>query len=189
MLYPRRAFLAMSLIGLLGTSLPVLAADNPRVKVHTNHGEFEIELLAKLAPRTVTNFLELVDSDFYDDLVFHRVIANFMIQGGGYTTGMRYVPGPKTVPNESMNGVRNLRGTVAMARTEDPDSADTQFFINVKDNAFLDASNEGLGYTVFGRVVTGMDTVTSIELVNTHLAFGMAAVPEEAVIIHSIERI
>lgn len=165
------------------------AADNPRVNVVTDYGNIEIELLETLAPRTVENFLKLVDDKFYDGLVFHRVIANFMIQGGGYTPDLTYKPGPNTVPNESFNGVKNTRGTIAMARLADPDSADTQFFINVKDNTHLDPVGGNAGYTVFGRVVDGMEVVEQIELVNTHLSRGMAAVPEEPVIIQKIERI
>ncbi len=165
------------------------AADNPRVQMVTDYGTIEIELMPKLSPKTVANFLELVDNEFYDGLVFHRVIANFMIQGGGYTPDLTYKPGPGTVVNESMNGVKNTRGTVAMARLNDPDSADTQFFINVKDNTHLDASGGKPGYTVFGRVVDGMDVVDKIELVNTHLSRGMAAVPEEPVIIIEVKRV
>lgn len=172
------------------TSVSSIAyAENPRVAINTNHGVIELELFEKLAPLTVANFLELVENEFYTDLVFHRVIANFMIQGGGYNTSMRYIPGPKTVPNESFNGVKNSKGTVAMARLSDPDSADTQFFINVKDNGHLDAAGGQPGYTVFGRVSAGYEVVESIELVNTHLSHGMAAVPTEQVVISSIIRL
>ena len=166
-----------------------VATANPRVAINTNHGVIEVELFEKLAPLTVANFLELVDNEFYTDLVFHRVIANFMIQGGGYNTQMRYIPGPKTVPNESFNGLRNSKGTIAMARLSDPDSADTQFFINVKDNGHLDAAGGEPGYTVFGKVSAGYEVVESIELVNTHLSRGMAAVPEDQVVISSIKRL
>jgi len=164
-------------------------AGNPHVKITTNHGTIEIELLADMAPLTVENFLQLVDDDFYDGLVFHRVIANFMIQGGGYTPEMTYKDAPRTVANESNNGVRNRRGTVAMARMSAPDSADSQFFINVADNTHLDATPGNPGYTVFGRVVNGADTVEKIELVNTHLRSGMAAVPEEPIMIVDVERL
>ncbi len=167
------------------------SADNPRVAINTDYGVIELELYQSLAPRTVANFLNLVDDGFYDGLVFHRVIAGFMIQGGGYTPNLTYKPGPMTIPNESFNGVKNTRGTIAMARLSDPDSADTQFFINVKDNPHLDADGDQAGYyAVFGKVVSGMDeAVTAIELVNTHLTAGMAAVPEDAVVIHSIKRL
>ena len=161
-------------------------AQNPHAIIETNYGEIEIELLQSLAPRTVQNFIELTESEFYDGLTFHRVIANFMIQGGGYTPDLTYKPGPGNVPNESFNGVKNSVGTVAMARLSDPDSADTQFFINVRDNPHLDADGTTAGYTVFGRVASGMEVVREIELVNTYLTAGMAAVPEQPVIIHKV---
>lgn len=164
-------------------------ADNPRVAMVTEFGTIEIELLPNLAPRTVSNFLQLVDEEFYNNLVFHRVIANFMIQGGGYTPELEYKPRTQSVPNESFNGLKNSRGTIAMARLADPDSADTQFFINVRDNPNLDADGAKAGYTVFGRVSAGMEVVDKIELVNTHLKRGMAAVPEDAVIIVKVERL
>ncbi|MDG2278217.1 MAG: peptidylprolyl isomerase [Pseudomonadales bacterium] len=180
-----RALPSVILVCCLSLSSLVQAA-NPRVAINTNHGVIEVELLQKLAPLTVTNFLDLVASGFYSDLIFHRVIANFMIQGGGYDQQISYVPGPKTVANESFNGIKNTKGTVAMARLSDPDSADTQFFINVKDNTHLDAAGSQAGYTVFGRISAGYEVVESIELVSTHLSHGMAAVPEELVIISSI---
>lgn len=172
----------------LGATAPVYA-ENPRVAVTTEFGTFEIELLEKLSPRTVSNFLQLVEDEFYDGLVFHRVIANFMVQGGGYTADLKYKPGPNKVPNESFNGVKNTRGTVAMARLSDPDSADTQFFINVGDNPHLDADGNQAGYAVFGRISSGMEVVQRIELVNTSLRQGMAAVPDTAVVIVTIRRI
>ncbi len=161
-------------------------AENPRVVMTTDYGVIELELFEKLSPVTVKNFLTLVDEGFYDGLVFHRVIANFMIQGGGYTPDLTYKERGGTIPNESYNGVRNTRGTIAMARLSDPDSANTQFFINVKDNPHLDSQPNQPGYAVFGQVVDGMETVDQIELVNTHLKRGMVAVPEEPVVIKSI---
>ena len=184
-----RALVLTSLLtAALTFSMPALA-DNPHVAINTNHGVIELELYPELAPLTVANFLELVDAEFYTDLIFHRVIANFMIQGGGYNQQMRYIPGPKKVPNESFNGVKNAKGCVAMARLSDPDSADTQFFINVKDNPHLDASGGQPGYTVFGCVSAGAEVVDSIELVNTHLSHGHSALPEEPIIITSIQRV
>jgi cyclophilin family peptidyl-prolyl cis-trans isomerase len=168
---------------------PAWAEDKPRVNIVTQFGTIEVELTPALAPQTVANFLALVDNQFYDGLVFHRVIANFMIQGGGYNTSMTYKPAPDTVPNESFNGVRNRKGTIAMARLSDPDSADSQFFINVKDNTHLDGNGDQPGYTVFGQVVSGYDVVEQIELVDTHLSHGMAAVPEEPVVIKTIQRV
>ena len=164
-------------------------AENPQVALTTEFGVIELELMPSLAPRTVKNFLDLVDAEFYDGLVFHRVIANFMIQAGGYTSDLTYKPAPDTVPNESFNGLKNKRGTVAMARMSDPDSASSQFFINVRDNRNLDADGTQAGYTVFAKVSAGMDVVSKIELVNTHLKNGMAAVPEDPVIIISIKRL
>lgn len=155
----------------------------------TNKGTIRIELFDDKTPKTVDNFEKLCEKKFYDGLTFHRVIANFMIQGGGYLPDLTYKPAPNKVPNESNNGVRNSRGSVAMARLSDPDSADSQFFINVKDNPHLDADSTRAGYTVFGRVAGGMEVVDKIELVNTHLKGGMAAVPEEPVVIVKIERI
>lgn len=185
----KHRYIKTFIAGLLLWVSGAVMAENPRVTISTNHGDIEVELMSKLAPKTVENFLSLVDDGFYDGLIFHRVIANFMIQGGGYNADLTYKPAPRTVPNESYNGVKNTRGTLAMARLPDPDSADSQFFINVKDNAFLDASSEGAGYTVFGSVVDGMDVVTEIELVNTHLKRSFAALPEETVVIESITRI
>jgi len=188
---PMKALKKLQILVLAVVSLaaaPFTYAENPRVTMETNFGTIEIELLEKLAPLTVANFLELVDAEFYDGLVFHRVIANFMIQGGGYTPTLEYKPRDKTVPNESFNGVKNTVGTVAMARLSDPDSANAQFFINVRDNPHLDAAGNKAGYTVFGRVISGMEVVHEIELVNTHLSRGMAAVPEEPVVIESVAR-
>ena len=165
------------------------ASDNARVAMHTEYGIIEIEVFEKLAPKTAANFLKLVDEGFYNGLVFHRVIANFMIQGGGFDADLNYKDEDISIPNESFNGVKNTKGTIAMARTNDPDSAGTQFFINVRDNPYLDAQGSQAGYAVFGRVVSGMDTVEKIELVNTHLKKGMAAVPEEAVVMTLVERV
>ncbi|MCL4171196.1 UNVERIFIED_CONTAM: hypothetical protein GTU68_055686 [Idotea baltica] len=138
---------------------------------------------------TVENFLQLVDDEFYNNLLFHRVIANFMVQVGGYDVDMVYREPPRTVVNESFNGLSNRKGFIAMARTNDPDSADTQFFINVRDNARLDAQPGKPGYTVFGRVIEGWRVVESIELVDTGISQGMSAVPMEPVVLESAERV
>ena len=183
----QRLLLSVFLCAAVATSATALAA-GPMVVISTNFGDIQVELNEEAAPKTVANFLKLVDHGFYDGLVFHRVIANFMIQGGGYTKDYTYVPAASRVVNESSNGLRNARGTIAMARLSDPDSADTQFFINVKDNTHLDATPGNPGYTVFGRIVGGMEVVDKIELVNTHLRAGMAAVPEEPVIIISAKQ-
>ena len=159
------------------------AQDNPRVSLVTNKGAIEIELLPKFAPKHVANFLSLVEEEFYVGLVFHRVIPNFMIQAGGYDGDLNYKASERRVENESFNGLKNKRLTLAMARLSDPDSADTQFFINVRDNPHLDAQPGQPGYTVFGKVVDGLDVIETIELTDTHLRMGMVAVPEETIII------
>ena len=158
--------------------------ENPRVLIETSQGNIELELLPKFAPKHVDNFLNLVEQEFYPGLIFHRVIPGFMIQAGGYDADINYREHKEiTVPNESFNGLKNRRGSVAAARLDDPDSADTQFFINVENNAFLDAKPNQPGYTVFGRVTDGFDTIERIELTDTHLRKGMAGVPEEPIII------
>ena len=159
------------------------AQDNPRVSLVTNKGAIEIELLPKFSPKHVANFLSLVEEEFYVGLVFHRVIPNFMIQAGGYDGDLNYKASERRVENESFNGLKNKRFTIAMARLNDPDSADTQFFINVRDNPHLDAQPGQPGYTVFGKVVDGLDVIETIELTDTHLRMGMVAVPEETIII------
>lgn len=174
-------------IALLILPISSHAEANPRVNLTTSEGVIEIELLPKLAPKHVANFLSLVEEEFYVGLVFHRVIPNFMIQAGGYDAQLNYKPSERKVPNESFNGLSNKRYTVAMARLSDPDSADTQFFINVRDNPHLDANQGEPGYSVFGRVVDGMDVIETIELTDTHLRMGMAAVPEKAIVISATE--
>ncbi len=157
--------------------------------INTNHGSFTLELYPRKAPETVKNFLALVADEFYTDLLFHRVIANFMVQTGGFDLDMAYKEAPRTVVNESFNGLRNRKGFIAMARTEDPDSADTQFFINVRDNTRLDAKPGLPGYAVFGRVIDGWPVVESIELVDTGISHGMSAVPMEPIILESAQRV
>ena len=135
------------------------------VVMKTNKGTVEIELYPDKAPETVKNFLEYVDSGAYDGTIFHRVIAQFMIQGGGFTSDGQQKPSRAAIRNEAGNGLKNLRGTIAMARTQVVDSASNQFFINHKDNAFLDHTNDtpqGFGYCVFGKVISGMDVVDAI---------------------------
>ena len=163
-------------------------SENPRVVIETPEGNIEIELLPKFAPKHVNNFLDLVEKEFYSGLIFHRVIPNFMIQAGGYEVGVKYrTHDDNMVPNESYNGLKNKRFSVAAARTDDPDSADTQFYINVVDNPFLDAQPNKPGYTVFGRVIDGFDAVERIELTDTHLRMGMAGVPEQPIVISAVE--
>ena len=160
------------------------------VRLQTNFGVIAIELDAGRAPRTVKNFLEYVESGFYSNTVFHRVIDGFMIQGGGFEPGMRQKPARNPIKNEADNGLKNERYTIAMARTSEPHSASNQFFINVKDNGFLDhtAQNpQGWGYCVFGKVVEGRDVVDKIKQVKTGKRGGHADVPVEDVIIESVE--
>jgi cyclophilin family peptidyl-prolyl cis-trans isomerase len=139
----------------------------PRVVLETTRGNIVIELDAEKAPLTVKNFLDYVAAGHYDGTVFHRVIPDFMIQGGGFTADMAQKPTKSTVKNESNNGLRNARGTIAMARLPHPDSATAQFFINHGDNASLNAKSGADGYTVFGKVVEGMDVVDAIAKVRT----------------------
>lgn len=140
---------------------------HPHVLIETTMGNIKLELDGKVAPLTVAHFVGLVDSGFYDGLIFHRVIPGFMAQTGGYTPGLELKEDDKTVPNESGNGMSNMRGTVAMARTNDPHSGNSQFFINVADNNRLDPGNNRWGYAVFGYVIEGMEVVDEIVSVQT----------------------
>ena len=160
------------------------------VKLHTNLGDITIALDNESAPNTVKNFLEYVDSGFYNGTIFHRVIANFMIQGGGFEPGMNQKKTNPPIKNEAANGLKNDKYTVAMARTGDPHSATAQFFINAKDNDFLNytASNQqGYGYCVFGKVVEGKEVVDAIRNVKTGTRSGFQDVPLEDVIITKVE--
>jgi cyclophilin family peptidyl-prolyl cis-trans isomerase len=165
---------------------------DPVVDVTTNLGSFSIQLDPGHAPKSVENFLAYVDASFYDNTIFHRVIPTFMVQGGGYDQMYERKPTRTPVQNEADNGLKNTRGTVAMARTGDPHSATAQFFVNVTDNAFLDHTAkdaQGWGYTVFGKVIEGMDTVDKIKGVKTGSAgpFQKDA-PQTPVVIESIKR-
>lgn len=164
------------------------AAQATQVKVDTNMGAFVIELNAKAAPKTVENFLAYVKSGFYKNTLFHRVIPNFMIQGGGFVMGMEEKDTRAPIALESRNGLSNVRGTIAMARTNDPNSATSQFFINVRDNRFLDANQaqDGNGYAVFGKVVSGMSTVDAIARVKTHSVGYYDDVPIRDVVIKNM---
>ncbi len=156
------------------------------VVLETNHGEIRINLFADKAPETVANFLNYVNSEFYNGTIFHRVIDGFMVQGGGFASGMEQKPVEAPIKNEANNGVANKVGTLAMARTPDPHSATAQFFINVNDNDFLNFSSEtsqGWGYCVFGEVVVGMDVVNKIKGVATGSSGFHQDVPLEDVII------
>lgn len=160
------------------------------VKLHTNHGVINLELDAEKAPITTANFLAYVESGFYANTIFHRVIDGFMIQGGGFEPGMRQKPTNAPIKNEANNGLSNKTYTIAMARTPNPDSASSQFFINVNDNDFLNFSSpttQGWGYCVFGKVVEGMDVVDKIRQVKTGNSNGHQDVPLEDVIIERAE--
>ncbi len=158
------------------------------VLITTNMGTMTVELDAEKAPKTVANFLEYVANGHYTNTIFHRVIADFMIQGGGFEPGMKQKPADQTVENEGKNGLKNDTYTLAMARTSDPHSASAQFFINVKNNSFLDyPGQDGFGYAVFGKVVEGTDTVDKIRKVKTGRSGMFADVPAEPVIIEKIE--
>jgi cyclophilin family peptidyl-prolyl cis-trans isomerase len=167
------------------------AAGNPVVVIETSLGTVKAELYPDKAPITVKNFLEYVDAKHYDGTIFHRVIDGFMVQGGGFDKAMAEKPTRAPIRNEAANGLRNVVGTLAMARTAVPDSATAQFYINVKDNAFLDhkdPSPRGIGYAVFGKVTAGMEVVDRIKKVRTGNRNGMGDVPVEPVIIKSIRR-
>ncbi len=164
------------------------AAAPPRVVLETSHGTIVVELNPEKAPITVENFLDYVDRGWYDGTVFHRVISDFMIQGGGMTPDLQRKITRQGIENESKNGLSNARGTISMARTGDPHSATAQFFINVVDNDGLDGTRSTWGYAVFGRVVEGMDVVDSIRVVETGIRNGMPNVPDETVSIVSAKR-
>lgn len=160
--------------------------DSPRVVIETNKGKFVIALDAENAPISTENFLGYVESGYYEGTVFHRVIDGFMVQGGGFTQDMAQKDTKGTIQNEADNGVKNKRGTVAMARRPDPHSATAQFFVNTVDNAFLDHRSkdaQGWGYAVFGHVVEGMDVVDAVEKVETGRHGSMGDVPTEPVVI------
>ncbi len=163
-----------------------VAGEPPRVAVETSKGTFVIELYPDKAPETVRNFLQYVEDGFYDGTVFHRVVPGFVIQGGGFTAEFKRKPTRPAIKNEASNGLGNGRGTVAMARTAVVDSATSQFFVNLKDNGFLDHRDNtprGFGYAVFGRVVDGMDVVDAIAGVKTGTVRGFQNVPLEPVVI------
>lgn len=158
--------------------------------MHTTFGDITLELDAERAPKTVENFTAYINDGFFNGTIFHRVINDFMIQGGGFEVGMNQKPTGEAIENEADNGLKNDFGTIAMARTMDPHSATAQFFINIKDNDFLNhtaATSQGWGYAVFGKVVDGLDVLDKIKSVATGSAGGHQDVPVEDVIIESVE--
>ena len=172
---------------LLLLALPASAGPKPKVRFRTSLGSFVVQLEPDAAPKTVENFLGYVRKGFYKDTTFHRVIPDFMIQGGGFTADLKEKAAGPSIPNETKaamaKGLKNRRGTLAMARTWIPDSAKAQFFINVKDNPVLDIPYDPAGYCVFGKVVQGMDVVDRIRTVKTWTAGGMRDVPKKPVVI------
>jgi cyclophilin family peptidyl-prolyl cis-trans isomerase len=159
------------------------------VRFETNHGGFTVEVDTEKAPESAANFLQYVDDGFFDGLIFHRVIPGFMVQGGGMDPEMNQKKNRAPIKNEAKNGLKNLRGTLAMARTNEINSATSQFFINLVDNAFLDNSPGNFGYAVFGKVVDGMDTIDAIAKVKTTRRRGHDDVPAEDVVIQSAKRV
>jgi cyclophilin family peptidyl-prolyl cis-trans isomerase len=188
----KRLLIAAFLLGAMMLT-PVFAQDgkNPRVVMETNYGKITVELYADKAPISVKNFLHYVDDKHYDGTTFHRVIADFMIQGGGFEPGLKEKKTRDPIKNEAGNGVKNERGTIAMARTNDADSATSQFYINTVDNKKLDRANtkDNVGYAVFGRVIDGMDVVDAIRRVKTEDVPGHEDVPVKDVIIRSVRRV
>lgn len=190
----RHTFLmfAAALLALVpGTTGAARAQEGPQVELVTSKGTIVLELDAAAAPKSVANFLRYVDEGHYDGTIFHRVIDGFMIQGGGFDQEMNKLPTHEPIANEADNGLKNDRGTIAMARTADPDSATAQFFINTVDNAPLNHTSKdmrGWGYAVFGKVAEGMDVVDAISAVSTTRSGGMTDVPEEPVVIEKATR-
>ena len=185
----RLTLLGITLLTAFAGTAGAEGGNNPVVLMSTSMGEIKIELDAEKAPITVKNFLDYVEAKHYDGSIFHRVIKGFMIQGGGFDQDMKQRPTKAAIKNEAGNGLKNVTGTIAMARTNIVDSATAQFFINVVDNANLDHKNEtpsGFGYAVFGKVVEGMDVVRKIEQVPTTSRMGHQNVPSEPVIIKSV---
>lgn len=187
-MFGRLVVALMAVIMFAGIACAEGKAKNPIVKMETSLGNIKIELFEKKAPISVKNFLGYVDKGFYNGTIFHRVINGFMIQGGGFTADLVQKPTNAPIRNEAGNGMRNDRGTIAMARTGMPDSATSQFFINVANNDMLNRPNpDGYGYAVFGRVIEGMDVVDRIKAVKTGYSHGMGDVPELQVVIKSVK--
>jgi cyclophilin family peptidyl-prolyl cis-trans isomerase len=193
-----RIIFLFALSALIGLSGSAFAADDdagaqaaalPQVRLETNLGNIDFELYPEYAPITVANFLRLVDDDFYDGLIFHRVIAGFMVQAGGFDSQMSYREESATITNESLNGLLNRTQYVAMARLSDPDSAGSQFFINVGRNENLDGRRGRPGYSVFAKVIGGWDVVQEIEQAKTGTKDGMSDVPDTPIVIKQAIRL
>jgi len=181
------------LMSILGFSSTLTAKENStdkavkKVVIETSFGNITVQLYPKKAPKTVANFINYVKENFYSNTIFHRVIPGFMIQGGGFTTSMKQKKTRSPITNEANNGLHNTVGTLAMARTSNPNSATSQFFINTVNNSFLDQSSSSYGYAVFGKVVKGMNIVHKIEFSATETKDGMRDVPVKPIIIKSIK--
>jgi peptidyl-prolyl cis-trans isomerase B (cyclophilin B) len=177
-----------ALITLVTAGVSMAADGNPKVEMETSKGKMVIELFPEKAPETVKNFLNYVDAKFYDGTIFHRVIPNFMIQGGGFTSDMKKKSAGTPIKNEADNGLKNERGTIAMARTGDPHSATAQFFINSVNNDFLNhksKTQQGWGYVVFGKVIKGMEVIDAISSAKTVTRGGYRDIPAETIEIRS----
>jgi len=162
---------------------------NKMIRFHTTHGDFTVELFDKEAPISVENFLKYVDDGHFDGTIFHRIVPGFVIQGGGLTADFSTKKTRAPIANEATNGLKNERGTLSMARTNDINSATSQFFVNLKDNDFLDHSRGNFGYAVFARVTEGMDVIDKIAAVETGRKRGFDDVPVEAVLMKSVRKI
>jgi peptidyl-prolyl cis-trans isomerase B (cyclophilin B) len=177
-----------ALVTLITAGASMAAAGNPKVEMETSKGKMVIELFPEKAPETVKNFLNYVEAKFYDGTIFHRVIPKFMIQGGGFTSDMKKKTAGTPIKNEADNGLKNDRGTIAMARTGDPHSATAQFFINSVNNDSLNhksKTQQGWGYVVFGKVISGMDVVDAISAAKTVTRGGYRDIPAETIEIRS----
>jgi peptidyl-prolyl cis-trans isomerase B (cyclophilin B) len=177
-----------ALVALVTAGAGMAVAANPKVEMETSKGKMVIELFPEKAPETVKNFLNYVEAKFYDGTIFHRVIPKFMIQGGGFTSDMKKKTAGTPIKNEADNGLKNERGTIAMARTGDPHSATAQFFINSVNNDFLNhkgKTQQGWGYVVFGKVTSGLDVVDAISAVKTVTRGGYQDIPAETIEIRS----
>mgnify|MGYP004708087783 FL=1 len=181
----KRTLVALTALLSLSAMSPVFAASQTHVMLTTSAGNIELELDSAKAPVSVKNFVDYAQSGYYNNTIFHRVIPGFMVQGGGFTTDMQQKATKEPIKNEADNGLRNLRGTVAMARTADKDSATSQFFINVADNAFLDHGQRDFGYAVFGKVIKGMDVVDKMSQVKTDNVGPYQNVPTTPIVILS----
>jgi len=183
---------SLMFFAVMSAGVPAVSAENPKVVLETSKGMIVLELYPDKAPETVKNFLDYVDAKYYDGTIFHRVIPKFMIQGGGFTADMKRKTTRAPIKNEADQGLKNIRGTISMARTGDPHSATAQFFINTINNDFLNHSSktqQGWGYAAFGQVVEGLETVDAISAVKTGTRGGFRDVPAEPVVIKSAKRI